>query len=65
MTLRPVMSTIFPAAASIFVQFVPSVRSSPGNKPTVTQKFSKNCSVLLWRDRGRTGTDLLFILPIA
>ena len=65
MTLRPVMSTIFPAAASIFGKFVHSVRSSHANRLIVIQRFSKNCSVLLWRDRGRTGTDLLFILQIA
>ena len=65
MNLRPDTYTMFPEDASIFVQFVRSVRLSPVNRPTVTQTFSRNYFVRLLRDRGTTGNDPLSILLIA
>ena len=65
MNLRPDTYTMFREDASIFVQFVRSVRLLRVNRPTVTQTFSKNYFVRLLRDRGTTGNVLLSTLPIA
>ena len=65
MNLRPDTYIMFREDASIFVQFVPSVRLSRVNRPTVTQRFFKNYFVRLLRDRGTTGNVLLTTLPIA